>query len=64
MEPAEQTVSQCAERGFPEQCYVFLCGRSYRDTRPLLFRDMDLNDRTRTPFEPSPEIGYRVVLHP
>ncbi len=64
MEPAEQTVSGCAERGFPERSDVFLCGRSYRDSRPLYFRDMDLNDRARSPFEPSPEIGFRVVIHP
>jgi formylglycine-generating enzyme required for sulfatase activity len=60
----ELTVSQCADRGFSENDRVQLCGHSYRDSRPLLFGNMDEDGRAHDPMSPSPEIGFRVVIHP
>jgi formylglycine-generating enzyme required for sulfatase activity len=65
-EPADRAVSEFADTGFPPS-RVVLRGWTYKWPGPLLFRKLDKDagaTGAREPEDPSPEIGFRVVLHP
>jgi serine/threonine protein kinase len=73
LNPANATVSQYADKGFPPGSLVLLRGWTYKASGPLLFAKLD-NDAGVTGARPpdgpaldegaSPEIGFRVVLYP
>jgi formylglycine-generating enzyme required for sulfatase activity len=69
----DQTVSQWAQTGPPPDWSVTLRGWTYRSSRPLSFTlnpqegwqlDGGRGAGAHFFYEPSPEIGFRVVLHP